>query len=83
MTLRDVFITIPPMWTGMGTWAYSGEKEIEPDGNNAKMWHYLIAPDGTKIDINQYFGSYHIPKNSEIEDLITELPEVRRYLGEI
>jgi len=71
------------MWTGMGTWAYSGEKEVEPDGNNAKMWHYLIAPDGTKIDINQYFGSYHIPKNSEIEDLITELPEVRRHLGEI
>jgi len=83
MTLRDVFITIPPMWTGMGTWAYSGEKEVEPDGNNAKMWHYLIAPDGTKIDINQYFGSYYIPKNSEIEDLITELPEVRRHLGEI
>ena len=83
MTLRDVFITIPPMWNGMGTWAYSGEKEVEPDGNNAKMWHYLIAPDGTKIDINQYFGSYYIPKNSEIEDLITELPEVRRHLGEI
>jgi len=83
MTLRDVFITIPPMWTGMGTWAYSGEKEIEPDGSNAKMWHYLIAPDNTKIDINQYFGPYYIPKNSEIEDLITELPEVRRHLGEI
>ena len=83
MTLRDVSINIPPMWSGMGTWAYSGEKEVEPDGNNAKMWHYLIAPDGTKIDINQYFGSYYIPKNSEIEDLITELPEVRRHLGEI
>tara|TARA_R110000782_G_scaffold139460_1_gene231999 strand:+ start:216 stop:467 length:252 start_codon:yes stop_codon:yes gene_type:complete len=83
MTLRDVFITIPPMWNGMGTWAYSGEKEVEPDSHNAKMWHYLIAPDGTKIDINQYFGSYYIPKNSEIEDLITELPEVRRHLGEI
>ena len=83
MILRDVFITIPPMWNGMGTWAYSGEKEVEPDGNNAKMWHYLIAPDGTKIDINQYFGSYSIPKNSEIEDLIMELPEVRRHLGEI
>jgi hypothetical protein len=83
MTLRDVFITIPPMWRGMGTWAYSGEKEVEPDSHNAKMWHYLIAPDGTKIDINQYFGSYYIPKNSEIEDLITELPEVRRHLGEI
>ena len=83
MTLRDVFITIPPMWTDMGTWAYSGEKEIEPDGNNAKMWHYLIAPDNTKIDINQYFGPYYIPNNSEIEDLITELPEVRRHLGEI
>ena len=25
----------------------------------------------------------YIPKNSEIEDLITELPEVRRHLGEI
>jgi hypothetical protein len=83
MMLKDVFITIPPMWSGMGTWAYSGEKEVEPDSHNAKMWHYLIAPDGTKIDINQYFGSYYIPKNSEIEDLITELPEVRRHLGEI
>jgi hypothetical protein len=81
--LKDVLIVIPPMWTGMGTWAYSGERDIEPDGHNSKMWHYLITPDNTKIDINEYFGSYYIPNTSEIEDLITELPEVRRYLGEI
>ena len=35
--------------------------------------------DGKRIDIDQFFGSYHLPSDEEVEDLIMELPEVRRY----
>ena len=76
--LRDIEYKIPPLWRGMGPWTYHGEKEVESDGHNAKMWHYLIAPDGKRIDIDQFFGSYHLPSDEEVEDLIMELPEVRR-----
>lgn len=43
------------------------------------MWHYLIAPDGKRIDVDQYFGSYYSPSAEEVEDLIMELPEARKY----
>lgn len=34
--LRDIEHNIPPLWKGMGSWTYRGEKEVEPDGHNAK-----------------------------------------------
>tara|TARA_R110002073_G_scaffold302341_1_gene469968 strand:+ start:800 stop:1054 length:255 start_codon:yes stop_codon:yes gene_type:complete len=78
--LRHTTYTIRPMWAGMGTWTYIGDCETECDGHNKKMWHYLIAPDNTRISIDEYFSPYKIPSWEELEDLMIELPEVRNHL---
>ena len=77
--LRNITYTILPLWVGMGTWIYVGDMETEYDGHNKKMWHYLIAPDNTRISIDQYFGSYYIPSMDDVENLMMELPDVRNY----
>ncbi len=77
--LRHITYTIPPMWAGMGIWTYIGDCETECDGHNKKMWHYLIAPDNTRICINEYFSPYKIPSLEELEDLMMELPKARQH----
>jgi len=54
--LRHTTYTIRPMWAGMGTWTYIGDCQTEYDGHNKKMWHYLIAPDNTRISIDNYLS---------------------------
>ena len=78
--LRHTTYTIRPMWAGMGTWTYIGDCQTEYDGHNKKMWHYLIAPDNTRISIDEYFSPYEIPSWEALEDLMIELPEVRNHL---
>ncbi len=77
--LRHTTYTIRPMWAGMGTWTYIGDCQTEYDGHNKKMWHYLIAPDNTRISIDNYFGPYHMPSWEELEDLMMELPKARQH----
>ena len=77
--LRHTTYTIRPMWAGMGTWTYIGDCETECDGHNKKMWHYLIAPDNTRISIDEYFSPYEIPSWEALEDLMIELPKVRQH----
>jgi hypothetical protein len=43
------------------------------------MWHYLIAPDNTQISIDEYYSPYEIPTWKSLEDLMIELPEVRKH----
>jgi len=77
--LRNITYTILPLWVGMGTWIYAGEMETEYDGHNKKMWHYLIAPDNTRISIDNFFGPYHMPSWEELENLMMELPQARQH----
>jgi|TARA_B110000908_G_C9838563_1_gene264605 hypothetical protein len=78
--MRDLKYTIAPLYKGMESgWKYFGDCETECDGHNKKMWHYLITPDNTRISIDQYFGSYYIPSMDDVENLMMELPDVRKY----
>ena len=77
--IYDVTYTILPQWAGMGTWKYFGDCETECDGHNKKMWHYLIAPDNTRISIDEYYSPYEIPSWESLEDLVMELPAVRKH----
>jgi len=76
--VRDIEYKILPLYKGMGTWKYRGEKEVESDGQNSKMSHYLISPAGDRVDLDQYFGSYQTPSIEEVEDLMMELPEIQK-----
>ena len=77
--IYDVTYTLLPQFSGMGTWTYIGDCEKECDGHNKKMWHYLIAPDNTRISIDEYFSPYEIPSWEALEDLMIELPKVRQH----
>ena len=81
MMIYDVTYTILPQFAGMGIWTYIGDCQRDFDNHNKKMWHYLIAPDHTRIDIDEYFGPYQIPTWEELEDLMIELPEARKHNG--
>ena len=83
MMIYDVTYTILPQFAGMGIWTYIGDCEKEVDGHNKKMWHYLIAPDNTRISIDEYYGPYEIPTWESLEDLMIELPEVRKHCESI
>jgi len=77
--IYDVTYTILPQFAGMGIWTYIGDCEKEVDGHNKKMWHYLIAPDNTRISIDEFYSPYEIPTWESLEDLMMELPEVRKH----
>ena len=79
MMIYDVTYTILPQFAGMGIWTYIGDCEKEVDGHNKKMWHYLIAPDNTRISIDEFYSPYEIPTWESLEDLMMELPEVRKH----
>ncbi len=49
-------------------WKYYSEKEVESDGHNAKIWHYVITPTGTVLDMD--YSPYQYPTNEHIEQFI-------------
>jgi hypothetical protein len=49
-------------------WKYYSDKEVECDGHNAKIWHYIITPTGKVLDMD--FSPYRYPTIDNIEHFI-------------
>ncbi len=52
-------------------WKYYSDKEFEVDRHNAKIWHYIVKPDGEEVTMN--FSPYQYPSVEQIEQYIEEL----------
>jgi hypothetical protein len=52
-------------------WKYYSDKEFEVDRHNAKIWHYIVKPDGEEVIMN--FSPYQYPSVQQIEQYIEEL----------
>ena len=49
-------------------WRYYSDKEVESDGHNAKIWHYIVRPNGEVLDMD--FSPYQYPNAEQIEQFI-------------
>ena len=59
-------------YTHLGFQYYS-EKEVESDGCNAKIWHWISDPDGREIAFP--YSPYSYPTQDEVESFIEKLIE--------
>ena len=50
-------------------WKYYSDKEFEVDRHNAKIWHYIVKPDGEEVIMN--FSPYQYPSIEQIEQYTT------------
>ena len=45
-------------------WKYYSEKEVELDGHNSKIWHYVIDPCGNEHTMD--FSPYQYPNQDQV-----------------
>jgi hypothetical protein len=53
-------------------YSYFAEWEVEADGSNKKLWHYIKDPEGNVSDAS-VGGSYSFPSTEEVHNYIDKL----------
>ena len=67
-------------YTHLGFQYYS-EKEVESDGCNAKIWHWISDPDGREIAFP--YSPYSYPTQDEVESFIEKLIEEKQMANHV
>ena len=62
-------------------WKYYSDKEVECDGHNAKIWHYIVRPDGEELVMD--YSPYRYPSQEEVERYIEAYIDMESKMADI
>jgi len=62
-------------------WKYYSDKEVELDGHNSKIWHYVVDPTG--IEHTMDFSPYQYPNQDQVVLFIEGLIDAASKLADM